>query len=113
MNSTLLLILASIAILFILFMVLYIVWERAQVSLEDHILVLKYPLSQKRIDLDKELKSWKVQEAYYLRLGMIYSINMLFRDGKRVQVSSRLNQESYDRLYEYLDNHYSNRRTED
>ena len=113
MNNTTILVLASAAILFLIFIVLFIVWERVQVELEGHTLILKYPLSNKKIDLDKELVSWKVQEAYYIRLGMIYSINMLFRDGKRVQVNSRLNQENFDRLYEHLETHYVGRKAKD
>ena len=113
MSTTLIVVLASIVLFFLLFILLFAFRERVEVGVEEDVLLLNYPFSKKRIALKKELKSWKVQQAYYLRLGQVYSINMLFRDGKRAAVSSRLNEENYDLLYDYLSSRYPDRREKD
>jgi hypothetical protein len=109
MNSTLIVVFLSIAIFFLLFILLFLFRERVEVQLDKNILLLKFPFKKKRLDLENDLVNWKVQEAYYLRMGMVYSINMLFRSGRRVAVSSRLNHENYERLYEHLSSQYPGR----
>ena len=110
MDTTLIVVLLSIGLFFLLFVMLFLFRERVDVQVENDCLLLRYPFKKRKIELNKELVSWKVQEAYYLRLGMVYAINMLLKNGKRVAINSRLNQENYDRLYEYLSSTYKNRR---
>lgn len=110
MDTTLTVALLSIALFFLLFILLFLFRERVEVQVENDCLLLRYPFKKRKISLDKELVSWKVQEAYYLRLGMIHAINMLLKNGKRIAINSRLNQENYDRLYDYLSSNYKNRR---
>ncbi len=106
MDSTLMAVIASIIIFLVLFFMLFLSRERVEVQVDEDCLLLRYPFKKRKIDLQQELVSWKVQEAFLLRLGMVYSINMLFRNGKRVGLSSRFNQENYDKLYAHLDTHY-------
>lgn len=109
MDSTIIVVFASIAIFFLLFIMLFLFRERVEVQLEKNELLLKFPFKKRRLDLEKDLVNWKVQEAYFLRMGMVYSINMLFRNGRRVAISSRLNHENYERLYEHLSSQYASR----
>lgn len=110
MSSTLTLVLASIILLFLLLPLMFFLRRRVELSLEGDVLILKYPLNTRRIDLDKELENWKVQQAYYMRWGVFYSISMLFKNGKRVAVSSLFNQSNYDLLYNLLNSKFKNRR---
>lgn len=113
MDSTLIVVLASIVIFFLLFIILFLFRERIEVQLEDDSLLLRYPFKKRKIQLNKELISWKVQEAYYLRLGMVYSINMLLSDGRRIALSSRFNHDNYEKLYNHLSSHYPRKREAD
>lgn len=108
MDTTIIVVLASIVIFFLLFIMLFLFRERVEVQLEENSLLLRYPFKKRKVALDKELMSWKVQEAYYLRLGMVYSINMLLQDGRRIAISSRFNHENYEKLFDYLKSHYAN-----
>jgi hypothetical protein len=113
MDSTLLLVLSSMAIFFLLFMLLLLVKERVELQLTRDRILLKYPTRKKEIQLDSELKSWKIQKATYLRWGVVYSINMLFQSGKRAAVNSRISPENFEALYTYLESRYANRREAD
>lgn len=110
MDTTLTLFLTCIVLLLLVAPLLFFVRRRVDISLEDHVLVLKYPLRTRRIDLDKELEHWKVQEAYYLRWGVFYSVNMMFKDGKQRNVSSLFNQANYATLYDFLNKRYLSRK---
>jgi hypothetical protein len=114
MSSTLLVIIVSIILLFIVVIALFVFRTSVEVALENKdILVLKYPLTTKRIDLEQELKNWKVQKAHYIRWGIVYSVNMLFRDGKRVNVNSRFSQHNYELLHNHLSSRFPNREVAD
>lgn len=113
MNETLLLVLASILILFLVLAVLFIFRGRAELTLEEHTLILKYPLSTKRINLRQELESWKIQKANYLRLGIFYTILIHLKNGKHVMLSSRFNQSNYNLLYKHLSLNFPDRRIEE
>lgn len=102
MDSTLILVLTSIILLFLLLPLLFFLRRRVELSLEGDTLVLHYPFNTRRIDLDKELENWKVQQAYYMRWGVFYSISMQLKDGKQVAVSSLFNQSNYDLLHNLL-----------
>lgn len=110
MNTTLIVVITCVILLLLVLPLLFFVRRRVDLSLENDILIMKYPLSTKRIDLDKELRSWKVQQAYYLRWGTFYSVNMLFKNGKQRNVSSLFNQSNYALLYGFLDSRFKNRR---
>lgn len=109
MSSTLTLVLISILVFFLIFPLLFYLRRRVELSIEEDLLVLKYPFKTKRIDLEKELESWEVQEAYYIRWGVFHSINMRFKSGKRITVSSLFNQENYDLLFDHLSKNFPER----
>lgn len=109
MSSTLTLILITAALLFLIFLFVYFFRERAEVLPEKDLLILKQPFKEKKLRLDQELQSWKLQEAYYLRWGRVYAINMLFKNGKRKAISSRFNLSNFERLHEHLNRHYKKR----
>lgn len=113
MSNTLILVVASILLLLLLFPLFFFVRRRVELSLEGDELILDYPFTSKRIDLEKELESWRVQQAYYLRWGLFYSIDMQLKNGKHIAVSSMLNQANYDLLHKHLRNRYSDRRKPD
>lgn len=113
MSETLLLILASIFVLFLIFVFLFIFRGKTEINFEGQEIILKYPLSTKRINLDEELEKWKIQRTYYLRLGVFYTIIMRLKRGKHFMVSSRFNQENYNQLLNHLTTHYRQRRAED
>lgn len=113
MSSTLTLVLTSIILLLLLLPLMFFLRRNVALSVEDDILILKYPFTTRSIDLDKELESWKVQQAYYMRWGVFYSISMLFKNGKRIAVSSLFNQNNYDLLYNLLDSRFKNRKKPD
>ncbi|AHM58368.1 hypothetical protein D770_00460 [Flammeovirgaceae bacterium 311] len=114
MSSTLTLIIVSIVLLFIVLISLFIFRTSVEIMLEeDDILVLKYPLSTKKIDLAEELENWKVQKAHYIRWGIIYSINMLLKSGKRINVNSRFSQHNYETLHHHLSSRFANREVAD
>lgn len=110
MNDTLTVVIASIVVLFLLLPFLYIFRRRVDLELEGDVLIINHPLSTKRIDLNKELKSWKIQQAYYIRMGAFYAINMQFKNGKRLAVSSVMNQENYRLLLNHLNSHFKDKR---
>lgn len=110
MNNTLILVLASIIILLLLLPLLFFLRRRVELKLEKDILVLDFPLSTKKIDLDKELNKWNVQNAHYVRWGIFSTINMYLNNGKRISVSSMFNQSNYDQLHKHLRSRFQDRR---
>jgi hypothetical protein len=78
--------------------------------MEDDVLVMKYPLSTKKINLESELQSWEVQKAYYLWWGEFHAVHMLFKDGKQRNISSIFNQSNYDLLHQFLDDRFKGRK---
>lgn len=100
---------ASILLLILLFPLLFYLRRRVELRLENDMLVLEYPLSTKRIDLETELQHWSIQSAHYIRWGFFSSIIMVFKDGRRVTVSSMFNQKNYDLLYKHLSSRFPER----
>ncbi|EMR01098.1 hypothetical protein [Cesiribacter andamanensis] len=113
MNSTLLLVLVSILLLFLLVLGLMLFRERVELQLDQDKILLRYPFSKRLQHLEQDLSSWKIQQAHYLRWGVVYSINMLFSDGRRAAVNSRINPENFESLYKYLNSQYASRREAD
>ncbi len=109
MSSTLILVITSIILLILLFPLFFFLRRRVDISLENEVLVLKSPFNTEKIDLDKALRSWKVQEAYYLRWGKFSAISMLFENGRRKNISSMYNQSNYDVLHRFLNTKFKSR----
>lgn len=110
MSNTLIVVIASIVVLFLLLPFLYFFRRRVDLELEGDVLIISHPFSTKRIDLNEELKSWEVQQAYYIRMGAFYAINLHFNNGKRLAVSSVMNQENYRLLFNHLNSRFKDRR---
>lgn len=110
MENTLIVVIVSIVLLLLVFPLLFFFRRSTDVVLEEDTLILRYPLSKEEIKLNQELKSWNLQEAYFIRLGKIYSINMELKNGKWKSVSSRFNSESFKSIYQYLDSNYNKKR---
>ena len=110
MDSMLILIIATIIILFILFLLVFAFREQITVEPKEDRLLLRHPFKKRYITLEKELVSWKQQEAHYIRWGKVYAINMLFRDGKRLAVGSRFNPNNYEKLYQHLSSRYAHKK---
>lgn len=72
-----------------------------------------YPMRKKEINLNRDLKSWNMQEANFLWIGKVYSINIELESGKWHHVNTRFNRDTFEAIYSYLDNSYSNRRKKD
>lgn len=110
MNSTLIVVVITILLFFLLLPLLFFFRRRVDLDLEGDTLIIKYPLSDKKINLQEELKSWEVQQAYYIRWGVFYSINMQFNNGKQLAVSSLLNQPNFDLLFAHLNSRFKERK---
>lgn len=113
MENTLIVVIVSIVLLLLVFPLLFFFRRSTDVVLEEDTLVFRYPLSKEEINLKQELKSWSLQEAYFLRLGKIYSVNIELKNGKWKSVSSRFNTESFKSVYQYLNANYNNKRNEE
>ena len=111
MDSTLtLLIVTSILLLFLIFPLLFFLRRRVDLRLEKDVLFLEYPFQTRKIDLNKDLKDWKIEKAYYFRWGVFYSIMMRLNDGKQVAVSSLFNQKNFDLLFNHLNSRFPERK---
>ncbi|HSI78838.1 MAG TPA: hypothetical protein VK957_23290 [Lunatimonas sp.] len=77
-------------------------------SMEFH-----YPMRKKEVSLQHDLKSWNMQEANFLWIGKVYSINIELESGKWHHVNTRFNRETFDKIYTYLNSTYSDRRKKD
>jgi hypothetical protein len=110
MSSTLILVVTTIIILFLLLPFLFLFRRRVDLGLEGDVLVLKYPLTDRKVDLQEELESWEVQRAFYIRWGVFYSINMHFKGRKSITVSSLFNQSNYSLLFSHLNERFKAKR---
>lgn len=110
-------VIAVIIVCIVLFLIitplLFFSKRSTDVRLKGDVLVLRYPITKEEIKLSEELKSWNLQEARFLRLGKIYSINMELNSGKWRSVGSRFNAESFKDLFQYLENNYGEIRKAD
>lgn len=112
MSDSLLIITTSIILLLLILLLVYFLRRNTDINIQGSILVLKKPFRSQKIDLEKELDRWSTQQ---LRLilwgGIIYGISMRFKSGKQLTVSSRFNQETYQRLYQVLESKFQDRKT--
>ncbi len=110
MSSTLILVISTIVILLLLLPLLFFFRRRVDLGLEGDVLILKYPLTDKKIDLQQDLESWEVQRAFYIRWGEFHSINLRFKNRKSLAISSLLNQDNYDLLFTHLNERFKEKR---
>ncbi|MCL6258851.1 hypothetical protein M3O96_07130 [Aquiflexum sp. TKW24L] len=100
-----------IALLF--FPLVYFTRRSSDIRLLGDSIELHYPMRKKEIYLNQELKSWNLQEARFLWIGQVYSINIELESGKWHHVNTRFNRETFEKIYTYLDTTYSDRRKKD
>ena len=110
MDSTLIIVGATIVLLIIIAPALFFFRKSTDVRIEGDSLILRYPFSKEAVDLSKDLKQWNLQEAYFFRLGKVYAINLELKNGKRKAISSRFNYESFQKVLLYLESTYSAKR---
>jgi hypothetical protein len=113
METTISIILVSLILLIFVLPLLLFVRKSTDLSLQGNLLTLKYPLKDREIDLEKSLASWRVQEAYFLRLGKMYALNLELDDGKWVTISSRFQPQNYNMLFKHLNKNFPERRKPD
>lgn len=85
----------------------------SDVRLEGKNLVIRYPTSKKEINLEVELKSWKMQEINHLWIGKTQTINLELQSGKWHHVNSRFNRETIEEIYYFLNENFGEKRKED
>lgn len=85
----------------------------SDIWLEGKNLVIRYPTSKKEINLEAELKSWKMQEIKHLWIGRTQSINLELQSGKWHHVNSRFNKETIEEIYHFLNENFGEKRKED
>lgn len=110
MNTTLLIVITCIILLLLVVPLLFFVRRRVDLNMEDDVLVMKYPLSTKKINLESELQSWEIQKAYYLWWGEFQAVHMRFKNGKQRNISSIFNQSNYKLLYQHLEDRFKSRK---
>lgn len=113
METIVALIIASVVLFLIVLPLLYFFRRSTDVRLAGDLLILRFPFKKEVIVLTKELKSWHLQEAHFLRLGIIYSVNLELKNGNWRSVSSRFNPESFKVLFTYLETHFPGKRKAD
>jgi len=101
-------------IIFLVFLPLvYFTRRSSDIRLLGDKMEFHYPLRKKEINLDQDLKSWNMQEANFLWIGKVYSINIELENGKWHHVNTRFNRETFDVIYTYLETAYTDRRKKD
>ncbi|MDF9797446.1 hypothetical protein OKW21_002709 [Catalinimonas alkaloidigena] len=110
MDSTLLIVITCVILLLLIVPLLFFVRRRVDLSTENDVLVMKYPLSTNKIDLNSELQSWELQEANYLWWGKFHAVHMIFKSGKQRNISSIFNQSNFDVLYRFLESRFAERK---
>jgi hypothetical protein len=104
------LIIAAI-ILFLIFSSLALFTRRSSdVRLEGENLVFRYPIRKKEINLEEELKSWKIQEINHLWIGKTLSINLELQSGRRHHINSRSNRETIGSIFHFLNENFEEKR---
>lgn len=112
MESPFLIVIVTIILLIIIAPALFFIRRSTDISLEEDIIILRYPFSKESIHIHKDLESWNLQEAYYYRMGKIYALNLELNNGKWKSIGSRFNPESFEKILSYLEANYSSKRTE-
>lgn len=76
-------------------------------------MVFRYPLRKKEVNLDTELKSWKLQEIRLLWIGKVHAINLELQNGRWHQVDSRFNRETFNSIFTLLTENFETKRKMD
>ena len=113
MENIYIIIIVTIILLLIISPFLFFFRRSTDLSLQNDILTLRYPLKKEEINLPKDVEHWNLQEAYFLRLGKIYAINMKLKNGKWKSVSSRFNAESFKSILLYFEANLKDRKVSD
>jgi uncharacterized membrane protein YdbT with pleckstrin-like domain len=101
-------------LMFIIFAPLYFFTRRSSdTRIDGDKLVIRYPSRKETISLKSEMVSWTLQQARMFWIGKVYSVNIQLKNGKWKMVSSRYNGETFQEIFEYLQQEYSNRRKGD
>lgn len=103
----------GLLIALIFFPLVYFTRRSSDIRLQGDDIEFHYPMRKKVINLKQDLKSWNIQEAKFLWIGKVYSINLELESGKWHHVNTRYNRETFEIIYTYLDATYGDRRKED
>ena len=103
----------GLLIALIFFPLVYFTRRSSDIRLLGDNMEFHYPMRKKEINLNQDLKSWNMQEAKFLWIGKVYSINIELKSGKWHHVNTRFNTETFEKIYSYLDITYSDRRKKD
>jgi hypothetical protein len=93
--------------------IVYFTRRSSDIRLLGDRLDVHYPMRKEELVLNQDLKSWNMQEANLFWIGKVYSINLELKNGKWHHVNTRFNRETFDKIYEYLDANYADRRKKD
>lgn len=104
------LIIAAIILVIIFSSMAFFTRRSSDVRLEGSNLVIRYPLRKKEINLDTELKSWRLQEVNRLWIGKTHSINLELQSGKWHHVDSRSNAETIQDIFLFLNENFEEKR---
>ncbi|HSJ68496.1 MAG TPA: hypothetical protein VK921_12505 [Anditalea sp.] len=113
MENAVIILVISIILLIISIPFLFFFKRSSDIRLEGERLIIRYPFSKEEVNLKEELKSWQLQEAYFLRLGKTYAVNLELKNGKWKSVSSRFNADTFQEIFKYLDTNYRELRKSD
>lgn len=113
MDNALVILVISILLLLIITPFLFFFKRSSDIRLEGDRLVIRYPFSKEEVNLSEELKSWQLQEAYFLRLGKTYAVNLELKNGKWKSISSRFNGDTFQEIFKHLDSKYRELRKSD
>ena len=111
MDNIYLIIIVTIVLLLIISPFLFFFRRSTDLELNDDVLIMRYPFNKEEIRLTKDVESWNLQEAYFLRLGKVYSLNMKLTNGRWKSVSSRFNAENFKKILLYFESNLKERKT--
>jgi hypothetical protein len=106
-------IIAAIIMIVTFLPLIYFTRRSSDIRLVGRNLVIRYPLRKKEINLDTELKSWKLQEINRLWVGKTKAINLKLQSGKWHHVDSRFNRKTFNSIYRMLTENFEEKRKMD
>jgi len=109
-NDILTLILITIALLILMIPAFLFFRKSTDMQIEGDVLTLRYPFSKDIIRLATDLKSWNLQEAFLLRIGKVYAIQLNLKNGKVKSISSRFNAKDFQKVLQHLEEKYGERK---
>jgi hypothetical protein len=113
METFIVVIIVAVILVLVFLPLLYYTRRSSDVRLEGEMLVIRYPIQKKEINLKTDLKSWNMQEAKFLWIGKVYAINLELNSGKWHNVNSRFNSESFNKVFEFLEKNFKDKRKKD